>query len=68
MRGTMAAFAVAASAVAVAAPPSAPQLTLELRDFATLPITGNLEGAGQVDGMLARVNSIREEPGGANRL
>ena len=43
-------------------------LTLELKDFATLPITGKLDGAGQVDGMLARVNSIREEPGGAGRL
>jgi hypothetical protein len=69
MRLTIAAIVLGASAAIVAAPPetSAP-LTLELRDFAALPITGNIEGAGQVDGMLARVNSIREEPGGTGRL
>ena len=27
-----------------------------------------LDGKGQTDGMLARVNALREEPGGANRL
>ena len=43
-------------------------MTIELRDYATLPITGKLDGTGQVDGLLARVNSIREEPGGASRL
>ena len=68
MRLTIPALVLAASAAMVAAPPttSAP-VTLELKDFATLPITGNIDGAGQVDGMLARVNSIREEPGGAGR-
>ena len=68
-RLTLSAVVLAASAAVVAAPPTTPTpLTLELKDFATLPITGTLDGAGQVDGMLARVNSIREEPGGANRL
>ena len=47
-------------------------MTLELADFATLPITGLLDGKGQTDGMLARVNSLRQEPGnvpgGASRL
>src|SRR5688572_28584068 len=43
-------------------------ITLELRDYVALPITGKTDGTGQVDGMLARVNSIREEPGGADRL
>jgi hypothetical protein len=33
-----------------------------------MPITGLLDGKGQTDGMLARVNSVREEPGGAARL
>ena len=68
MRLTIPAIALAAWAAVVAAPATAPQLTLELKDFATLPITGNIDGAGQVDGMLARVNSAREEPGGATRL
>src|SRR6185503_16670434 len=53
----------------MAAPPgNGAPLTLEVRDFATLPITGKLDGAGQVDGMLARVNAIREEPGGSGRF
>jgi hypothetical protein len=47
---------------------SASPLTLEIRDFVELPITGKLDGKGQTDGMLARVNALREEPGGANRL
>jgi hypothetical protein len=69
VRLTLSAIVLTASAAVVAAPPAAPKpLTLELKDFATLPITGNIEGAGQVDGMLARVNSVREEPGGTGRL
>ena len=43
-------------------------LTLEIRDYATLPITGIVDGTGQTDGLLARVNSIREEPGGGTRF
>lgn len=42
--------------------------TLELRDYVTFPITGRLDGKGQTDGILARINSLREEPGGATRL
>jgi hypothetical protein len=68
MRLTFPGLVLAATAAVMAAPQAAPHLTLELRDFATLPITGNVEGTGQVDGMLARVNSVREEPGGTGRL
>jgi glucose/sorbosone dehydrogenase len=45
-----------------------PALTLELKDYVMMPITGLLDGKGQTDGMLARVNSLREEPGGATRF
>jgi hypothetical protein len=45
-----------------------PPLTLDIRDYVTLPITGLVDGTGQTDGLLARVNSIREEPGGATRF
>jgi hypothetical protein len=69
MRPAAGALVLVASAALMASPPDSPApLILELRDFAALPITGNVEGAGQVDGMLARVNSIREEPGGTGRL
>jgi hypothetical protein len=43
-------------------------LTLDIQDYFALPITGKLDGTGQTDGMLARVNSLREEPGGRNRF
>jgi hypothetical protein len=43
-------------------------LTLDLTDFLAMPITGKLDGTGQTDGMLARVNSFREEPGGSGRV
>jgi hypothetical protein len=43
-------------------------VTLEIKDYVEMPITGKLDGKGQTDGMLARVNSLREEPGGANRF
>jgi hypothetical protein len=47
---------------------STPALTIELKDLVALPVTGILDGKGQTDGMLARVNALREEPGGANRF
>jgi hypothetical protein len=47
----------------------APEVTLEIRDFATLPMTGKVDGKGQIMGLLARVNFMREEPGNAhNRI
>jgi hypothetical protein len=53
---------------ALVAAASSQSVTVELKDYATLPITGTMDGTGQTDGMLARVNSLREEPGGANRF
>src|ERR1700733_8458313 len=46
----------------------APEITLEIRDYATMPMTGAVDGAGQIMGLLARVNFMREEPGGKKRL
>ena len=42
------------------------QVTIEIKDFAAMPITGAVDGASNV-GYLARVNSMREEPGGTGR-
>jgi hypothetical protein len=53
---------------AVAAFAIGPDLTLDLRDYLAFPITGKPDGRGQTDGMLARINSVREEPGGSTRL
>jgi hypothetical protein len=59
---------LAAALPMLAAAAAAPPLVLEIRDYAAMPITGRVDGTGQTDGMLARVNSLREEPGGANRF
>jgi hypothetical protein len=57
-----AAIGVSAIGISIAAEP--PQITLEVKDYATLPITGVLDGKGQTNGLLARINFLREEPGG----
>ena len=60
---------LAAISPAFAAVDQVPQLTLEIQDFATLPMTGKANGTGQNTGLLARVNFMREEPGGTkNRI
>jgi len=41
----------------------APRLRLQLQDYAQLPITGELDGQN-TRGLLARVNFLRDEPGG----
>src|SRR5688572_5899073 len=43
-------------------------LTLDLTDYATVPISGLPVGKTTNEMLLARVNTIREEPGGADRL
>jgi hypothetical protein len=54
---------IALLAVFWSAPTSA-ELTIELKDYAAMPVTGSFEDAGQTGGMLSRVNTVREEPGG----
>ena len=44
------------------------QVTLELRDFVVMPMTGLADGKGSNDLLLSRVNALREEAGGAKRL
>lgn len=43
-------------------------VTLEIRDYATVPISGLPLGKTTNEWLLSRVNAIREEPGGADRL
>src|SRR5207248_5102937 len=48
---------------------ASPELTIEIKDYATMPMTGAVDGAGNSAGLLARINFLREEPGGGrNRL
>jgi len=69
----MAALTIAAAPLLLASPIRAQlatpaPVTIEIKDYVAMPITGSLDGTGQTDGMLARVNNLREEPGGAKRL
>ena len=44
------------------------QMTIEIKDYVTMPITGLADGKGNNEVLLSRVNGLREEPGGANRF
>src|SRR6266850_4630469 len=44
------------------------QTTLEIKDYLTMPITGLVDGKVGNSVLLSRVNSVKEEPGGATRL
>src|SRR5436305_14019944 len=46
---------------------SSPELTVEIKDYATLPITGAVDGVGNSASLLARVNFLREEPGASRK-
>src|SRR6516164_1298240 len=59
------AFPVWLSLVSAAAAP--PELTIQIKDFADMPITGTVDGPGNSAGLLARINFLREEPGGSRR-
>lgn len=59
----------ALAAVLVSTAAAAPEITLNIRDYATMPMTGKVDGKGQIQGLLARINFMREEPGASrNRL
>ena len=47
---------------------ASPELTIEIKDYATMPMTGAVDGPGNSAGLLARINFLREEPGGGKRL
>jgi len=51
------------TAAPAAAAPTVPKPALQLADYAQLPITGDLDGK-DTRGELARVNFLRDEPGG----
>lgn len=58
-----------AVAVSVSCVPTAlAQAALELRDYVVMPMTGLVDGKGSNDRLLARVNTLREEVGGARRF
>ena len=42
--------------------------TIDLQDFLVMPMTGLVDGKGNNELLLARVNTLREEVGGARRF
>src|SRR2546428_8090003 len=44
------------------------QATLEIKDYVAVPMTGLVDGKGSNDLLLSRVNTLREEAGGARRF
>ena len=42
--------------------------TLEVEDYLVMPMTGQVDGKSSNELLLSRVNTLREEAGGANRL
>jgi len=62
MRATFLLFAFGGLAFA-----GAPEITIEVQDYGTMPMTGAVDGTGQVMGLLSRVNFLREEPGVARK-
>src|SRR2546421_13085245 len=59
MRLTFAAAVLASIGSGLAA---TPELTVEIKDYAAMPITGAVDGPGNSAGLLARINFLREEP------
>jgi hypothetical protein len=47
---------------------STPDMTLQIADYAVVPITGSPDGAGNNAGSLVRVNVMRKEPAPPHRF
>jgi glucose/arabinose dehydrogenase len=46
---------------------AAAELTIEIKDYVSMPITGAVDGTGNSNSLLARINFLREEPGGSKK-
>jgi hypothetical protein len=68
MKNTMRVACFALSSCVVCAPAASAQATLEISDYLVMPMTGSIDGKGSNDLLLSRVNTLREEVGGAQRL
>ena len=44
------------------------ELTIVIKDYATMPLTGAIDGPGNSAGLLARINFLRQEPGEKRRI
>src|SRR5206468_7664637 len=58
---------IVASTTVVAVTTAGEQATLHVEDYLVMPMTGSVDGNGSNEVLLSRVNSLREEAGGARR-
>jgi len=68
MHNRMRVACLALAVVVCSVPAAWAQPMLEIRDFVVMPMTGLVDGKGNNELLLARVNTLREEIGGAKRL
>src|ERR1051325_6246599 len=64
-------FRLACLALAIGTIPiqsAPPQVALEIKDFVVTPMTGSFDSKSNNELLLSRVNTLREEVGGAKRL
>lgn len=47
--------------------PATPELTIEIRDYVTMPMTGAVDGATNSASLLAKVNVLLQEPGASRK-
>jgi glucose/sorbosone dehydrogenase len=68
MHNKMRAACLAVTVCVSRVPAASAQVALEIRDYLVTPMTGSIDGKGSNDLLLSRVNTLREEIGGAKRL
>ena len=68
MRSSMHIARLVVAAAVCGAPAASAQVTLDIQDYVEAPMTGLVDGKGSNDLLLARVNTLREEVGGAKRF
>src|SRR5437867_5344914 len=68
MFNTIRTACIALAVFAIQIPAASAQVALEIKDFVVTPMTGSVSGKGSNDVLLSRVNTLREETGGARRL
>jgi HAD superfamily hydrolase (TIGR01450 family) len=68
MKTTFRLASLVLTACVTQAPAASAQLALEIKDFLVMPMTGSVDSKANNELLLSRVNTLREEAGGARRL
>jgi hypothetical protein len=68
MKTTFRLVCLALTVGALRVTPASAQVALEIKDFLVMPMTGSVDSKSNNELLLSRVNTLREEVGGARRL